>query len=106
MKLVQELCSCHISTGDLLRKEIREKTDLGMKAKEIMNRGYLVPDDLVIDVLAKKLQSDECKKGAVFDGYPRTIEQAKKLDALLAKSGHKIDQVINFEIDDATLIDR
>lgn len=104
--MIDELCSCHISTGDLLRKEIKDKTELGTKAKDLMDRGDLVPDDLVIDILGKKLKTEECSSGAIFDGYPRTVEQAKKLDSLLSQSGQKLDKVFNFEVDDETLIKR
>lgn len=105
-RLTNELCSCHISTGDLLRKEIREGTDLGMKAKEVMNAGGLVSDDLVLQILQRKFETPECKRGVVFDGFPRTVEQAKKLDELLANNNSKIDNVFNFHIDDEVLMDR
>ena len=105
-RITNELCSCHISTGDLLRKEIRDGTELGMKAKEVMNAGGLVSDDLVLQILKKKIDAPECKKGVVFDGFPRTVEQAKKLDEILANSNNKIDQVFNFHIDDNVLVDR
>jgi len=105
-RITNELCSCHISTGDLLRKEIRDGTELGMKAKEVMNSGGLVSDDLVLQILKKKVDAPECKKGVIFDGFPRTVEQAKKLDEILATSNNKIDQVFNFHIDDSVLVDR
>jgi adenylate kinase len=106
MKLVDELCGCHLSTGDLLRKEIRDKSELGKHAEEIMNRGELVPDQVVLDIIEKNVFSDQCRKGAVFDGFPRTVEQAKKLDEILNRRGKKIDRVFNFEVDDNTLVDR
>lgn len=103
---MEETCGCHIATGDLLRKEIKDKTELGLKATDFMNRGDLVPDDLIIEILNKKLESNECKKGSIFDGFPRTVEQAKKLDDLLSKKGQTIEKVINFEVNDEILIDR
>jgi Adenylate kinase and related kinases len=105
-KLTHQLCACHISTGDLLRHEIQQKTEIGNKVDEIMKKGELVPDDLVIDLLQKKLNSEECKRAAIFDGYPRTLNQAKKLDEMLAKEGKKIDKVFNFDIDEATVVER
>jgi len=105
-RITNDLCSCHISTGDLLRKEIRDGTELGTKAKEVMNSGGLVSDDLVLQILKKKIDSPECQKGVIFDGFPRTTVQAKKLDEILAQSNTKIDQVFNFHIDDAVLVDR
>eukprot|EP00330_Aristerostoma_sp_ATCC50986_P011970 CAMPEP_0114585780 /NCGR_PEP_ID=MMETSP0125-20121206/9219_1 /TAXON_ID=485358 ORGANISM="Aristerostoma sp., Strain ATCC 50986" /NCGR_SAMPLE_ID=MMETSP0125 /ASSEMBLY_ACC=CAM_ASM_000245 /LENGTH=136 /DNA_ID=CAMNT_0001780991 /DNA_START=49 /DNA_END=459 /DNA_ORIENTATION=- len=85
MNLINEMKSCHISTGDLLRKEIREQTELGRQAKDIMSRGELVPDNLVIGILKNKLSTPECKKSAIFDGFPRTVNQAKKLDEMLGE---------------------
>lgn len=105
-KLEDELCSCHIATGDLLRQEIRDKTELGTKAQDIMNRGELVPDDLVIEIIRKAIHKDECKKGVVFDGFPRTVAQAEKLDQMLEKEGKGVDKVFNFEIDEETLVER
>jgi adenylate kinase len=85
-RLTNEICSCHISTGEMLRNEMREGSEIGSKAKDIMNRGDLVPDDIVINMIEKKIRSKECAKGAVFDGFPRTVEQAKKLDEMLEAS--------------------
>lgn len=105
-KLAYELCSCHISTGDLLRYEIQDGTDLGKQAKDIMRTGALVPDSIVLQILQKKLDSPECKKGAVFDGFPRTFEQAKKLDETLQAKGTKINKVYNFQVDEKDLLER
>lgn len=87
MNLIKEFDSFHISTGDLLRKEIREQSELGTSAKGYMDRGELVPDELVINILKKALYSAEANKNAVFDGFPRTVAQAKKLDEMLAENG-------------------
>lgn len=105
-RLTYELCGCHISTGDLLRNEIRGNTELGSKAKDIMSAGGLVSDEIVIEILKKKLESPECKRGAILDGFPRTFEQAKKLDEMLVQQGSKIDQVFNFQVDEQNLLDR
>mmetsp|Transcript_9076 Transcript_9076/g.7996 ORF Transcript_9076/g.7996 Transcript_9076/m.7996 type:complete len:154 (+) Transcript_9076:50-511(+) len=98
-KLEYELCSCHISTGDLLREQIRYGTALGVKAKTIMEKGDLVPDDLVIDIIKAKIQTAECEKGVIFDGFPRTVNQAKKLDEMLKERNEKVDSVFNFNIE-------
>lgn len=90
----------------MLRKEIRDGTELGNQAKDIMNAGGLVSDDLVLQILKKKMDSPECRKGVVFDGFPRTVVQAQKLDEVLEKSNSRIDQVFNFHIDDDVLLDR
>jgi len=105
-RLTHELCSCHISTGDLLRNEIRGGTELGNKAKDIMSAGGLVPDEVVIEILKKKIESPECKRGAVLDGFPRTFEQAKKLDDMLIQQGSKIDKVLNFQVNEQQLLER
>jgi len=91
-----------ISTGDLLRGAVKEGTDLGMKAKEYMESGQLVPDELVIGLLKDRIAKDDCKSGFILDGFPRTIPQA---DAL-GSSDVKIDKVINFNVPDELVIRR
>ncbi len=71
-----------------------------------MNTGALVADDVVFEIMQKKLESPECNRGAVFDGFPRTVEQAEKLDQMLAKDNSKIDKVFNFEVDEKNLLER
>lgn len=88
----------HLSTGNMLRREIAEKTPLGFKVEEIMGKGLLVPDDVVLEILAKKLASPECSQGYLLDGFPRNVAQAEMLDALLAKTRKKIDAVVNLEV--------
>ncbi len=105
-KLTYDLCACHISTGDLLRHEIAQKSVIGKKVESIMNKGELVPGDMVIDVLKNKLHSEECQKAAIFDGYPRTLNQAKKLDEMLSKERKKSDTVFNFDISESAVIER
>ena len=89
----------HISTGDLLREEVADNTELGMKAKKYMDKGSLVPDEIVINMLKNRLEKDDCKKGFILDGFPRTIEQTEALDKIT-----KIDAVINLVIPEWVLV--
>ena len=95
-----------LSTGDMLRAAIAAGTPIGLEAKSIMDRGDLVPDEVVIGIIAERLNADDCRKGAIFDGFPRTVAQAEALDRLLAERGSKLDAVIEFAVDDAVLVDR
>ena len=94
----------HISTGDIFRANIKENTELGQKAKTYMDKGLLVPDELV--VVVDRLAQDDAKKGYVLDGFPRTIPQAEALTEALAKIGEKMDYAINVEVPDENIIDR
>jgi adenylate kinase len=96
----------HISTGDIFRKNIKEGTPLGKKAKEYMDKGELVPDDLVIEIATTRLLEDDCKNGFLLDGFPRTVYQAEKLDEFLEAHGLKLDKVINLEVGNEELIRR
>lgn len=91
-----------ISTGDLLREAVKNKTDLGLKAKKYMDAGELVPDDLVIGLLKERVVKDDCRKGFILDGFPRTIPQAESLDA----SGIRIDVVVNLHADESVIVER
>ena len=91
-----------ISTGDILRSAIKARTELGMSAKSYMDRGELVPDDVVVWIVKQHLESDSCKDGFLLDGFPRTIEQAKALREL----GVKIDAVLAIEVDDEKIVER
>ncbi|KMZ75520.1 Adenylate kinase [Zostera marina] len=101
-----DYCLCHLATGDMLRAAVAAKTPLGVKAKEAMEMGALVSDDLVVGVIDEAINKPSCKKGFILDGFPRTVVQAEKLDDMLAKRGVKIDKVLNFAIDDAVLEER
>ncbi len=101
-----EYCLCHLSTGDMLRDAIRLKTDMGLKAKSIMDAGKLVGDDVVVGIIREAIKSPSCAKGFILDGFPRTVPQAQMLDALLAEQGTQIDQVINLSIPDSVLLKR
>lgn len=96
----------HISTGDIFRANIKEGTDLGKKAKEYMDQGLLVPDELVVDLVADRLQKDDCRKGFVLDGFPRTIPQAAALDDALKKMGTTLDLAVNVEVPDENIVRR
>lgn len=94
----------HISTGDMLRSNIKNQTAIGMKAKKFMDAGTLVPDDIVIDMLAERLKQPDCQKGALLDGFPRTLAQAKALDMIVKDSYQPI--VLSLEVSDGTVIQR
>ena len=96
----------HISTGDIFRANIKNGTELGKKAQEYMNRGELVPDDLVIEIATTRLLEDDCKNGFLLDGFPRTVYQAEKLDEFLAAHGSKIDKVLDIAVEKEELITR
>ncbi|KAF2321575.1 hypothetical protein GH714_000458 [Hevea brasiliensis] len=101
-----EYCLCHLATGDMLRAAVAAKTPLGVKAKEAMDKGELVTDDLVVGIIDEAMKKPSCQKGFILDGFPRTVVQAQKLDEMLEKQGAKIDKVLNFAIDDAILEER
>ena len=95
-----------ISTGDIFRKNISEKTPLGVEADKYISKGNLVPDDITVPMVEDWLTWDDAKNGVILDGFPRTIEQAEKLDKILAKKGEKIDLVINLVTPKEEIIDR
>ena len=95
-----------ISTGDIFRKNISEKTPLGVEADKYISKGNLVPDDITVPMVEDRLTWDDAKNGVILDGFPRTIEQAEKLDKILAKKGEKIDLVINLVTPKEEIIDR
>ena len=96
----------HISTGDIFRANIKNGTELGKKAKKYMDQGLLVPDELTVDLVIDRLSQDDCKKGYILDGFPRTIPQAEALDAALAKRGEKMDFAIDVDVPDENIISR
>lgn len=96
----------HISTGDILRANVKGGTELGRKAQVFMNQGLLVPDELVIDMLMDRIAQDDCKNGYVLDGFPRTIPQAESLDAALAKIGDQMDVAIDVDVPDENIVTR
>lgn len=96
----------HISTGDIFRANIKEGTELGKKAKEYMDKGLLVPDELVVSIVKDRLTKEDCVKGFLLDGFPRTINQAEVLDKELLEMGIKLDKVVNIDADKEILIER
>ena len=96
----------HISTGDIFRANIKNGTELGKKAKTYMDQGALVPDELTCDLVMDRIQQDDCKKGFVLDGFPRTIPQAEALDKALAANNEAVDFAINVEVPDENIINR
>lgn len=96
----------HISTGDIFRANIKNGTELGKKAKTYMDQGFLVPDELVLDLIVDRLQQDDCTKGYVLDGFPRTIPQAEALDKALAAQGQKVDFAIDVDVPDENIVRR
>lgn len=96
----------HISTGDIFRANIKNGTELGAKAKQYMDKGELVPDELVVDLVIDRFKEDDCKNGYVLDGFPRTIPQAEALDKALTAIGENVDYAINVEVPDENIINR
>lgn len=96
----------HISTGDMFRANIGAKTELGMKAKEYIDQGVLVPDELVIEMLLDRIKHGDCYKGYVLDGFPRTIPQAKALDSALHNRGDRIEYAIDVDVPDEYIVKR
>lgn len=106
-KLLQEKLNIpQISTGDLFRAAIKNQTELGKKAKEYMDKGNLVPDEITNDLVKLRIQESDCKNGFILDGYPRTINQAETLEKNLESLGKKIDLVVSLELDDSLIVER
>jgi len=96
----------HISSGDLLRTAVDANTEIGLKAREYIENGLLVPDELVVSIVADKINSAECERGFILDGFPRNLSQAKVLDSTLTKVGKKIDRVFSFTASEEVIITR
>lgn len=106
VRLVEKYGIPQISTGDIFRANIKNGTELGKKAKEYMDKGELVPDDLVCEIATTRLLEDDCKDGFLLDGFPRTVYQAEKLDDFLKKHGKKIDKVLDIAVEKEELMER
>lgn len=106
VRIIEKYNIPHISTGDIFRKNIKEGTELGKKAQEYMNKGELVPDDLVIEIATTRLLEEDCKNGFLLDGFPRTVYQAEKLDAFLAAQNKKVDNVLDIAVEKDELMRR
>ncbi|MDD6428921.1 MAG: adenylate kinase [Lachnospiraceae bacterium] len=106
IKIAEKYGIPHISTGDIFRANIKNGTELGKKAKEFMDKGALVPDELTCDLVVDRIHQDDCKNGFVLDGFPRTIPQAEALDTALDKDGESIDHAIDIEVPDQNIVKR
>ena len=105
-RLTDHLKIAHLSTGDMLRAAVAAKTPVGLRAAEIMERGDLVPDEVVIGVIADRIAEPDCAGGFILDGFPRTVGQAEGLDALLAERSLSLDAVVELAVDEAALLAR
>ena len=106
-KMIAEKCGIpHISTGDIFRANIKNGTELGAKAKEYMDKGLLVPDELVCDLVVDRIQQADCEKGYILDGFPRTIPQAEALENALNAMEQKLDYAIDIDVPDENIINR
>jgi adenylate kinase len=106
-KLLQEMFeACQISTGDILRKAVAEKTPLGQEAASYLNSGALVPDGVILNLVAERIKEPDCSKGFLLDGFPRTIAQADGLDQILKPSGHKLDRVLSVQVPAQVIVER
>ncbi len=104
--LVEQLGLPHISTGDLLRSAVQTGTELGQKAKSVIDRGELVSDDIMLGLITERLSQDDAKGGFILDGYPRNITQAKALDVILDQQGQTLVDVLHIDVDDELVVQR
>ncbi|MFE8703850.1 adenylate kinase [Cytobacillus sp. FJAT-54145] len=105
-RIVEKYGIPHISTGDMFRAAMKEGTELGLKAKSFMDQGALVPDEVTIGIVRERLSKDDCEKGFLLDGFPRTVPQAEALENILTELNKKIDYVLNVDVDQDILMDR
>ncbi len=105
-RLVEKHGVPQLSTGDMLRAAVAAKTPIGLKAKEIMDAGALVPDEVVIGLIDERLDAPDCAKGFILDGFPRTVAQAEALQKLLERRGLSLDAVLELVVDEGALVDR
>ena len=106
VRLVETFGYVQLSTGDMLRAAVKTGSEIGKRAKVIMDRGDLMPDDVMIEIISNRIEEPDCAKGVILDGFPRTVAQADALGDLLASSGKALDAVIEIKVDDAALIGR
>lgn len=105
-RIEQEFGKIQLSTGDMLRAEVSSGTAIGKQADEIMKAGQLVPDEIIIGLIDSRLDREDCRRGFILDGFPRTLAQATALDAMLARKHLKLDKVISIEVDDEAMVER
>jgi adenylate kinase len=105
-RLERSRAICHLATGDMLRAATASGSELGMRVKSIMDSGQLVPDGIIIDMIAARIVEPDCPNGFILDGFPRTVPQAQALDQMLAQHGLGLDHVVLIEVDESALIDR
>ncbi|MEK3988207.1 adenylate kinase [Robertmurraya sp. FSL R5-0851] len=105
-KIVEKYSIPHISTGDMFRAAMKEGTELGLKAKSFMDQGALVPDEVTIGIVRERLSKDDCQKGFLLDGFPRTVAQAEALENMLTELDKKIDYCLNIDVDHNILMER
>ncbi len=105
-RLVERFGLAHVSTGDILRAAIKSGSELGQKAKGYMDRGELVPDDLVVGIIRERIGQPDCAKGFVLDGFPRTVPQAEALDGMLSAASCRLDRVVALEVSDQAVLER
>lgn len=106
LKISDKYGVVHISTGDILRSALKNGTELGLKAKEYMDKGKLVPDDLVIGIIKDRIKEQDCRNGFLLDGFPRTLPQADALDSMLSAEGMEIASVVSVEVEDSEIVSR
>ena len=105
-RLVERYRIPQLSTGEMLRQAAEAGSEVGLKAKEIMDRGELVSDDVVLAIISERVEEEDCKIGFILDGFPRTVAQAEALDGIFAEKGLKMDHVVNIAIDERVLFER
>ena len=106
VRLKEKLGISHISSGDLLRDAVKRETELGKQAKEFMEAGKLVPDELVLGMMRERLEADDCRGGFLLDGFPRTVAQARALSKMLEEDRIPLDHVVSLDVDDEEILSR